>query len=30
MIKLGKSTVTSSPGDDDDDKGMELIDNYDG
>lgn len=31
MIKLGKSTVTSSPGDDDDDdKSMELIDNYDG
>jgi twitching motility protein PilU len=31
MIKLGKSTVTSSPGDDDDDdNSMELIDNYDG
>ncbi|MEH6502768.1 MAG: PilT/PilU family type 4a pilus ATPase [Cycloclasticus sp.] len=30
MIKLGKSTVASSPGDDDDDNSMELIDNYDG
>jgi twitching motility protein PilU len=30
MIKLGKSTVGSSPGDDDDDNSMELIDNYDG
>ena len=30
MIKLGKATVTSSPGDDDDNNSMELIDNYDG